>query len=227
MNSLIGMESLTKLLLLPTAYLPPLEYWVVLCLFDRGFVELHETYPKQSWRNRCGIMTANGPLNLIIPVNKPHGNHTKTKDILISDHENWQKKHWQSIVSAYSNAPFFLYYKDLIEPFYKTRPDFRLWKFNHSLFESLLSEIKLPVTIEFTKEFHKNPEEKHDLRHVLTPKRKNPLIKNWRSYYQVFDERHGFIPNLSVIDLLFHLGPDAANYLKATARQIEDYPSEG
>ncbi len=217
------MGSRLKKVLLSTAYLPPVEYLTVLCCSEKCFIELHETYQRQSWRNRCRIISANGPMNLIIPVSRPAGNHTKTKDVLISHHENWQKQHWQSIRSAYSNAPYFLYYKDLLEPFYKTGPDQHLWQFNHELLECIIKEIDLPVKIEFTTGFIKNPEDRIDLRHVLTPKthrRKEAVVSRWESYYQVFQGRHGFIPNLSILDLLFHTGPDTLPYLKDSAEQI-------
>lgn len=209
-----------KSVLLPTAYLPPLEYFVALIQHNTGYVELHETWVRQSWRNRCHISSANGPLNLILPVCRPNGNHTKTKDVLISHHDDWQKQHWQSIRSAYGNAPFYFHYKELLEPFFRENPEKHLWIFNYNLLKSVLDEIQLPAEVDFTKEFTKNPVTMTDLRTELTPKshrRKILPVKNWKEYYQVFSDRHGFIPNLSIIDLLFHLGPDSRCYLLETA----------
>ncbi len=213
-------KNLNKSVLLPTAYMPPLEYFVVLLQYQSGYVELHETWVRQSWRNRCQISSANGPLNLILPVSRPNGNHTKTKDVLISNHQDWQKQHWQSIRSAYGNAPFYFYYKDLLEPFYLEKPEKYLWKFNHNLLKSILSEIQLTVELVFTTAFVKEPATMTDLRSELTPKshrRKLLPLKTWKGYYQVFEDRHGFIPNLSIIDLLFHLGPDSRSYLREMA----------
>ncbi len=213
-------KNLNKSVLLPTAYLPPLEYFVVLCHHETGYVELHETWVRQSWRNRCRIISANGPLNLVLPVSRPNGNHTKTKDVLVSHHEDWQKQHWQSIRSAYGNAPFYFFYKELLEPFYRAKPEKYLWEFNDKLLKSILNEIQLPVKLDFTKGFRKDPGTMTDLRTELTPKshrRKKMLVNNWKSYYQIFEDRHGFIPNLSIIDLLFHVGPDALSYLREVA----------
>lgn len=224
------MNNRFKSVLLPTAYLPPLEYMVNFYRFKNGLIELHETWLRQSWRNRARIVSANGPLNLIIPVSRPHGNHTKTKDVLISQHENWQKQHWQSIKSAYGNAPFFIYYKDLFEPFYRNRPDTHLWVFNHKLLECIGKEINLPANLNFTTKYSKDPKEAYDLRQKITPKThksKDFRVKTWESYYQVFENRHGFISNLSIIDLLFHLGPESSSYLEAAVSQHPIYPREG
>ncbi len=205
-------------ILLSTAYLPPLEYMACLAQANTACIELHETYPRQSWRNRCTILSCNGPAALIIPVNKPQGNHTKTKEVLMSDHMDWQRKHWQSIVSAYGNAPYFLYYKDLLAPFYHDQPAQHLWKFNHALLESIIREMQLETAISFTKSYQHHPEGLTDLRTVFTPKaRRKPVkvVSEWPFYQQVFADRYGFEADPSIADLLFNLGPDAKSYLES------------
>ncbi len=98
--------------LLTTAYFPPVGYMAEVLRADTVVIEVHETYPKQTCRNHCVIQGPNGRQTLSIPVTRINGNHTKTRDILISTHEPWQKTHWRSIQTAYNNSPFFLYYLD-------------------------------------------------------------------------------------------------------------------
>ncbi len=105
-------------ILLSTAYLPPVEYMALLLKYGNAIIEKEETYPKQTYRNRCSILTANGILNLSIPVSKPNGNNTKTKDISIINSSTWYTNHWRAMSSAYSGSPFFLYYKDYLQKFF-------------------------------------------------------------------------------------------------------------
>ncbi len=204
-------------ILLSTAYLPPLEYMACLAQVETACIELHETYPKQTWRNRCMLLSGSGPATLIISVSKPQGNRTKTNDVLISDHREWQKKHWRSIVSAYGNAPYFFYYKDLLAPFYHDEGPKQLWKFNHALLASIMRELQLATAINFSKSYEQHPEGLTDLRTAFTPKehrRAANVVGEWPVYQQVFDDRYGFVANLSIADLLFNTGPDAKHYLE-------------
>ncbi len=209
--------------LLSTAYLPPLSYMMFLFSAETAFIELYETYQRQTWRNRCRILTGNGLLNLSIPVTKPGGNHTKTKEVLISRHENWQAKHWRAITSAYGKAPYFLYYRDMLEPFYKKRYDGLLYAFNNSLLELILEETGIGCRLCSTDAYNKSPEHLYDLRSKITPKEDvmdELLLSNWPPYYQVFSERYGFTANLSIIDLLFNMGPEAVNYFAIAGKHL-------
>ncbi len=203
--------------LLPIAYLPAVEYFAYLANAYEAVLELHETYPRQSWRNRCSIMTANGTLDLIIPVNKPDGNHSKTGNVLISDHENWQKKHWRSIVSAYNKAPYFFYYRDLLSPFFESKQPPKLWEFNLAMLRAVMDELNLITNIRHSESYNHISNDALDLREILTPKtHRRPVHTRieWPVYQQVFSDRHGFSANLSIIDLLFNIGPDSKGYLE-------------
>ncbi|TVQ14153.1 MAG: hypothetical protein EA361_08120 [Bacteroidetes bacterium] len=206
-------------LILSTAYFPPLEYFVELINAREVVTDIHETYPKQTWRNRCAIVSGNGPVNLSIPVEKPHGNATKTCDIVISKHYPWRINHWRTIHSAYRNAPFFIYYADLIEQLIMDSGPNMLYELNDTILRALLAELQLEASITFSREFVREPEGMKDRRFCISPKQKDrhgyeaPVFQ---PYYQVFGDRFGFIPNLSIVDLIFNFGPDTALYLKQT-----------
>ena len=198
--------------LFSSAYLPPIEYFHFLLKTENAVIEKFETYKKQTYRNRCNIYTERGLTTLSIPITKPFGNHTKTSEVEIFYSENWQLNHWKTIRSAYQASPFFLYYKDELEIFYKKKFS-RLFDFNNQLLQTLIEMLEIDVNILFSEHFEKPSENENDLRFKLSPK-ENSLITSLQPYSQVFDDRHGFLPNLSILDLLFNLGPEAGIYLK-------------
>jgi len=185
--------------LFTTAYLPPVSYIAECIRADTVNIEAFETYKKQTCRNHCNIYGPNSKQKLTIPVTKVSGNHTITKDIRISYSQNWQKLHWRSIEAAYNNSPFFLFYRDHLEPFYLKKFDFLL-DFNTKLLKVLLNILQIEKQVEFTDHFE------------------NQLVSTkkyiFTAYTQVFEAKSGFLSNLSIIDLLFNLGPDAIEYLK-------------
>lgn len=195
--------------LLPTAYLPPISYMAACAVADEIRIEAHETYPKQTIRNHCMIFGPNGKQMLTVPVNKPMGNRTKTKDIRITYESLWQQNHWRSFEAAYNKSPFFLYYQDYLIPFYEDHHTFLL-DFNQKLLETLFMAIRLDKTAELTKTYEKEPVNIDDKRLELAAKHQ-PF--EHPEYIQVFSSEHGFIPNLSIIDLLFNLGPETMTYL--------------
>jgi hypothetical protein len=209
-------------ILLPTAYLPPLEYMALMSVSTKVEIEIHETYPKQTWRNRCSIPSANGPLAISIPVEKPLGNHTPTRLINISKHLPWQKQHWRTIVSTYNKSAFFLFYRELLEPFYTNKAPELLIDWNDDLLKALAGEIGIVAKVERTLSFSKSPQAKLNLREIISPKAK-PVAENhlfFKPYFQTFAEKHDFLANQSVIDLLFNLGPDTKKYLKECGEKL-------
>jgi hypothetical protein len=200
-------------LLLSTAYLPPIAYFCNIISTDNIIIEHFETYPKQTYRNRCEIYSANGKHSLTIPVIKTNGNHTLTKDIELSYSTNWQKTHWRAIESAYNNSPFYLYFSDLFKPFYETKYKY-LIDFNLQLLEVILSILKIDINIDFSLKYEKQPAQSIDLRDAIHPKKISMLkFNDSHSYTQVFQNKFGFISNLSIIDLLFNEGNFSKEYL--------------
>ncbi len=208
-------------MLVSTAYLPPIDYMAVLTRFRDVVIEQHETYPKQSWRNRCRIVTASGVQDLSIPVSRPRGRYSKTGEVMIKPSGPWRGKHWRAIRSAYGKAPYFAYYEDLFAPLFLEKHsatgEVPLITFNEHLLTAVFRCLGVPVRLSKTASFSKNPVSLHDLRDRFSPKasRQHPAtFSGWPGYHQVFSDRLGFIPNASVIDLIFHLGPDSLHYLK-------------
>ena len=148
---------------------------------------------------------------MIIPVTKPGGAKAKTKDIEIFYDNPWQRMHWRSIDMAYSNSPFFLYYKDELEKFYRKKFRFLL-DYNMEILNTIFMLLGETRYISLTEDFIHSPEGILDLRNAFSPKN-NDLEGNYKPYHQVFEEKHGFIADLSIIDLLFNEGPAAGNAL--------------
>lgn len=197
---------------LSSAYLAPVEYYTKLVSYDKILIEQYDHYTKQTYRNRCTIASPAGELALSIPVVKPDSLKCPMKDIRISDHGNWRHLHWNAIESAYNSTPFFEYYKEDFRPFYEKKYEF-LADFNEELCRLVCQLIDIQPDIERTSEYKTAfaPDE-HDFREIIHPKKDFRIADPEfipQSYYQVFESKLGFLPNLSIIDLLFNMGPES------------------
>jgi hypothetical protein len=213
------------MLLLSTAYFPPVEYFVYLVYSGKAVIDLNETYCKQTWRNRCTLMSGNGPCNLVVPVEKPMGNHTPTREIIISNHSGWQQNHWKTITSAYRSAPFFMYYADLIRDILlEEKKTEKLYELNHKILHDICRETGLKIETGMAENFIPLSDNPFDLRFAITPKTSGSNAKRQlklKPWYQVFEDRFGFCPGVSILDLVFNMGPDTAAYLEEMSEQIE------
>ena len=179
--------------LLQTTYFGPVQWFQKLVRYDHCLVEQYDSFQKQTYRNRCVIATANGVQALAIPVE--HNDSQYTRDIRISDHNQWRRVHWNALQSAYNESPFFEYYADDIRPFFEKKYDF-LIDYNEAIRQKMCELIDIQPEVEYTAAYPSPDAE-------FEPKK----------YWQVFQQRHGFLPNLSILDLLFCMGPEAVFYL--------------
>ena len=241
--------------LLSSTYFGPIQWYQKLNRYDECLIERHESFIKQTYRNRMLIPTTNGPLSLTIPTN--HNTSLAMKDIRISDHANWRHVHWNALLSAYGESPFFEYYQDDIRPFYEKKYEF-LFDFNMETTAKMIELLDIRPKISITNEYIQNEELKvksieseelkvkseefnglanHkvqssnlkvqskevqskevqsivDFREAIRPKKPLPDAEfESRRYYQVYEQKFGFQPNMSILDLLFNEGNEAIFYL--------------
>lgn len=190
-----------KTVLLSTAYLPNVHYLSQVINCDTIVIEKQENFVKQTYRNRCDIVTANGKLSLSIPLIK-QADKELIFDKKISYAEDWQKQHWRTIVSAYKNSPYFEFFEDEFKPFYENQFEFLL-DYNTQLLQTILHILRVKKQIKFTQTFELNPSQVFDFRSLSDIQKNDTVIK---PYYQVFADKLGFTPNVSCLDALFNVG---------------------
>ncbi len=195
----------------PLFYLPSIEYFSKILIHkDNLLIENAENFQKQSYRNRATIHSPNGALNLIVPVIKGSKNHTLVKDVRISYDFNWQRLHWMSLQTSYRSSAYFEYYEDDLIVFFEKRWDF-LFEYNEEFFHLLNRFLKINVSYDYTNRFVNTYPELEDYRQTIHPKYGSN--NNFKPYFQVFEERNGFLPNLSIVDLIFNQGPQSIKCL--------------
>ncbi|PWH83304.1 hypothetical protein DIS18_01765 [Algibacter marinivivus] len=200
-----------KIVIHPT-YFPNIAHFIALAKADEVVFEMDDNFLKQTYRNRTYIYGANGKLGLNIPVIHSQKNRQKYRDVKIFNQDNWQSLHWKSLLSAYRTSPFFEYYEDEIQHLFIDKADFLL-DFNLKCFEVICDCLQLEINASKTESYQRDFNDKTDFRHLVNAKKETP--NQLESYTQVFTNKHGFIPNLSILDLLFNEGPNALNYLES------------
>lgn len=200
-----------KILLHPT-YFPSISHFVAMLQADQILFEAHDNFQKQTNRNRMYIYSANGKQLLNIPIkHNKQQTHQKYKDIRIEYDFDWQKQHFKSLEAAYRSSPYFEFFEDELAPIYTKKTTF-LWDLNLEIHEFLSNALGITIPYQFTDEYHKEPAaELIDLRPLANGKKDT---NQWDEYYQVFQEKEGYINNLSILDLLFNEGRNAVEYLK-------------
>jgi len=203
--------------LLQTTYFGPIQWYQKLCRYDQTLIEQYDSYQKQTYRNRCVIATANGLQALTVPVEHDTLNIKneilKVKDMRISDHNNWRRIHWNALQSAYNESPFFDYYADDIRPFFEKKYEF-LVDFNEAIRQTVCNLLDIHPQVSYTTDFSRQPSDIDDYREVINAKHPQADADfQPRRYWQVFEGKHGFQSNLSILDLLFNMGNEAVFYL--------------
>ena len=205
---------------LSTAYLAPIEYYSKLLKGD-VYIEQYENYIKQTYRNRCTILSANGPMALSVPIESAGGKKCAIRDVRMADHGNWRHLHWNALISAYNSTPFFEYYQDEFRPFYENEYRY-LFDFNEDLRSLICQLIDIDTSrIKYTGEFLLEVEGE-DYRSKISPKvdwKLNDPDFESVPYYQVFDHRFGFTENLSILDLLFNMGNESLLVLSKSIKK--------
>lgn len=202
---------MNTIILHPT-YFPTIATFVALVNSKNVVFEVFDNYQKQTYRNRCYIYAANGKLQLSVPVIYTQKNRQLYQDVKIANTYNWQDIHFKSLESAYRTSPFYEYYIDDIKPLYTESFD-SILDFNLACFEVICEALQLDITIKKTDKFEKEPEDSLDYRYLVNAKKDTVL--QFDNYTQVFNAKHGYINNLSILDLLFNEGPSALAYLEA------------
>lgn len=212
----------SKDIILGSAYLAPVPYFAALYSFRKAYIERYDHYMKQTYRNRCVIASADGPLALTIPVEKSSEGKCAMKDIRVSEHGNWRHVHRNAFVAAYKQSPFFDYYADEFNAFFDRKYEF-LYDFNMELTQWLCEQIDIQPELVPTTEYMATCEGILDLREAIHPKKSAVDMASFYRpvpYYQVFDSRHGFQPDLSIVDLLFNMGPESLVVLRDGVNDI-------
>ncbi len=206
-----------KSILLELHYLPCIQYFSKLLQYECTVIEQHENYIKGGYRNRTYIAAANGPLALSIPLQKGKNQQQGIHDVKIAYNTHWQSEHWTSIKSAYGSSPYFEHYSDGLQVFYKTKYT-HLFEFNMALLEWVLKKLRLEVNLNVTSSYEHRPNNSvDDWRNGIHPKahrqKEDPNFEA-QYYAQVFEEKHCFLANLSILDLLFCSGPQGLMVLE-------------
>jgi hypothetical protein len=206
------------MLILPSSCFAPIVQFALITRAEKYVIETKEHFVKQSFRSRFQIYGANGLLHLVVPVKK-WKNHTPIEKMEVSYDEDWQQLHWRSIESAYRASPFFEFYESEIKPLVFSK-EVNLIQRNAQIESTLCKIVGISNSVTFTDHYD---EQTPDWRTIIHPKNKAEIESvSMAHYLQVFEDKHGFIPNLSILDLLFNLGPETKLYLTQLNQSIKN-----
>lgn len=202
-------------LLLSTAYFPPISWFKFLLNSDEVCIEQYEHYVKQTYRNRFHILAANGLMALSIPVVKATNKKILIKDVRIDYATNWQKQHLKSLEAAYRNSPFYELLIDEFLAYFSKKTNF-LFDLNLEIIHTVLDILEINKEVKLSNHFVDVDKYDYDLRYKIKPKKQNDVLTRIVNvpYYQSFNDRFPFTPDLSIVDLLFNLGHESYGYLK-------------
>lgn len=204
-----------KPLLVNPSYFGPVDLYAFIAQADDFVFEKQDNYQKQTYRTRQYIYGANGKLLLNVPIKhreKKTDKHQKYKDIRIENAFKWQRLHWKSLEAAYRTSPYFEFYEDEFVHLFENKATF-LMDFNLKCMEVVFECLGMDIDFKFTEKFELSTEVYNDQRNLTQSKRKQKA--EFEEYIQVFQSKYGFIPNLSILDLLFNKGPATSNYLES------------
>ncbi|USL95349.1 WbqC family protein [Riemerella anatipestifer] len=194
--------------LLPLFYLPPISWWSEFLSEESVILEQYENFPKQTYRNRANIYGANGKLSLSIPIK--HNGKRALKDLEISYDENWQSLHWKSIKIAYQTSPYFEFYESKLEKIFQSKETY-LKDFNLKALDIIQDILKTDKTFQLSESYEKEIEGE-DYRDCFSAKQ--PTSYDVNEYYQTFSDKLGFLEDLSILDLICNIGPEATTYIR-------------
>lgn len=193
-------------------YFPNVAHFVAIVKAKKVTFEVCDNFQKQTYRNRTYIYGANGNLQLSVPIIHSHKNRQLTKDVKIYNEDKWQLNHWKSLESAYRTSPYFEFYEDEFKPLFSNKAT-HILDFNLKCLEVVFDCLQLEIPIDYTTVYEKTPEKNSDYRYLANARTKQEILLN--PYTQVFNSKHGYINNLSILDLLFNEGTNALSYLEA------------
>ncbi len=198
---------MTGVVILSTAYFPPAEYFFLIAHSRKVLIEKWENYHKQTYRNRCRILGANGALTLTVPVLRGSFHKTPLRDLKIDNSRRWRELHLRSLTSAYATAPFYEFYFDAIGAVIR-KPFTFLLDLNTEALAAVTDATGITTQTAFTEEYLPEGISTEDYRYLITPKQPS-CVDGYKDmpYIQVFSERFGFVPGLSIIDVLLNNGP--------------------
>jgi hypothetical protein len=199
-------------ILLSSAYFPPVQYLSLIHHSAIALIEKEENYLKQSYRNRCSILTSNGPSALIVPVFSAGPEKIPVKEVRIDYSKRWQQVHLRALISSYRSSAFFEYYFEDFEKLISSNPEC-LFELNENALRTILKITGISSEIRYTDSFEHEEGKDYDFRYLISPKKKIPGNTVFKEYFQVFSNKFGFVPGLSILDLIFNAGPDTINYL--------------